>query len=116
VRDPYSGRRATFQEADMPTVTIDKPVSLEETAKALEDSLGSGYNVTTPGGGEVKVKHSAASIATVHLSREDNNTTFHVHGGGLVISRMVNEKGIAKKVAETIKEALGTSAEGGSNP
>jgi hypothetical protein len=100
----------------MPTVTIEKPVSLQETAEALQDSLGSDYNVTTPGGGEVRVKHSVASTATVHLSREDNSTTFHVHGGGLVISRMVNERGIAKKVAETIKEALEGPSESGSNP
>jgi hypothetical protein len=33
------------------------------------------------------------------------NTTFRVHGSGLVISRMVNEFGIAKKVAAVIEEA-----------
>jgi hypothetical protein len=33
-------------------------------------------------------------------------TTFHVHGGGLVISRMVNESGIANKAAATIEEAF----------
>jgi hypothetical protein len=43
----------------------------------------------------------------VHLDQDGNATTFHVHGGGLVISRMVNEFGIAKKVAATIEEALG---------
>lgn len=91
----------------MPTVTIDKPVTLQETAKALQDSLGKGYDVTTPGGEEVKVKQSAAATASVHLSRDGDATTFHVRGGGLVITRMVNEMGIAKKVAETIKESLG---------
>ena len=45
---------------------------------------------------------------TVHLDRDGNATTFHVHGGGLVISRMVNEFGIAKKVAATIEESFGT--------
>jgi len=44
----------------------------------------------------------------VHLDRDENATTFHVHGGGLVISRMVNEFGIAKKVAATIEEAFTT--------
>jgi hypothetical protein len=52
----------------------------------------------------LKVKQSAASTATVHLDQDQNATTFHVHGGGLVISRMVNEFGIAKKVAATIEE------------
>ena len=50
----------------------------------------------------LKVKQSAASTATVHLDQDGDATTFHMHGGGLVISRMVNEFGIAKKVAATI--------------
>ena len=42
----------------------------------------------------------------MHLDQDGNATTFHVHGGGLVISRMVNEFGIAKKVAAAIEEAF----------
>ncbi len=99
----------------MPTVTIDKPVTLQETAKALQDKLGSGYDVSTPGGEEVQVKHSASSTASVHLSRDGDGTTFDVRGGGSVISRMVNERGIAKKVAETIKQSLGGPPEEGAN-
>jgi hypothetical protein len=97
----------------MPTVTIEKPVTLEETSKALKEKLGDRYEVTARGSGSneaLKVRQSAAATATVHLSRDGNATTFHVHGGGLVISRMVNEFGIAKKVAATIKEAFGTGA------
>jgi len=44
----------------------------------------------------------------VQLDQDGNATTFHVHGGGLVISRMVNEFGVAKKVAATIEEAFAT--------
>lgn len=65
--------------------------------------------MTTRGSGAeqvLKVKQSAASTATVHLDQDGNATTFHVHGGGLVISRVVNEFGIAKKVASTIEEAF----------
>ena len=65
--------------------------------------------LTTHGSGTqeaLKVKQSAASTATVHLDQDGNATTFHVHGGGLVISRMVNEFGIAKKVAAAIQEAF----------
>ncbi len=43
----------------------------------------------------LKVKQSAASTATVHLDQGGNATTVHVHVGGLVFSRMVNEFGIA---------------------
>jgi hypothetical protein len=100
----------------MPTVTIKEPVTLQQTARALQDKLGSRYEVSTHGAEELKVKQSAVATATVHLSQDDGATTFQVHGGGLVISRMVNELGIAKKVAETIKEALGTQSGGDSQP
>ncbi|HXZ76696.1 MAG TPA: hypothetical protein VEH31_38295 [Streptosporangiaceae bacterium] len=94
----------------MPTVTIEGNVALQQAATALQDRLGSRYEVTTHGSGAqqaLKVKQSAASTATVHLDQDGDATTFHVHGGGLVISRMVNEFGIAKKVAEAIAEAFG---------
>jgi len=94
----------------MPTVTVAKSVTLQETATALHDKLGDRYEVTTHGSGAqeaLKVKQSAASTATVHLNQDGNTTTFRVHGGGLIISRLVNEFGIAKKVAATITEAFG---------
>jgi hypothetical protein len=42
----------------------------------------------------------------VHLTRDGDATLFHVHSGGLVISRIVNEFGIAKKAATAIAEAF----------
>jgi hypothetical protein len=95
----------------MPTVTIQGSVTLPEAAKALQGQLGSRYEVTTHGSGAqeaLKVKQSAASTAIVHLDRDGNATTFHVHGGGLVISRMINEFSIAKKVAAAIEETFRT--------
>jgi hypothetical protein len=103
----------------MPSVTVEGPVTVQETAKALQEKLGSRYEVTTHGSGTeeaLKVKQSAASTATVHLTRDGNATTFHVHGGGLVISRMVNEFGIAKKVTATIEEAFGTAPSADATP
>jgi len=96
----------------MPTVTTKGSVTMQETAKALQEKLGSRYEITAHGSGSneaLKVKQSAAATATVHLTRDGNGTTFHVHGGGLVISRMINEFGIAKKVAAAIEEAFGTA-------
>ena len=95
----------------MPTVTVQGSVTLQQAATTLQGKLGSHYEVTTHGSGTqeaLKVKQSAASTATVHLDQDQNATTFHVHGGGLVISRMVNEFGIAKKVAATIQETFTT--------
>jgi hypothetical protein len=94
----------------MPTVTVEGSVTLQQAATALQGQLGSRYEVTTHGTGAheaLKVKQSAASTATVRLDRDGNATTFHVHGGGLVVSRIVNEFGIAKKVAAAIEEAFG---------
>ena len=93
----------------MPTVTIDRSVSIQDTAEALRKELGDRYEITTHGDGAqeaIKVKQSAAALATVHLNQEGTTTTFHVHGGGLVISRMINEFGIAKRVSEAIEEAF----------
>ncbi len=95
----------------MPTVKVQGSVTLQQAAAALEGKLGSRYEVTTHGSGTkeaLKVKQGVASTATVHLDQDANATTFHVHGGGLVISRMVNEIGIAKKVATAIEEAFTT--------
>lgn len=91
----------------MPTVTVSALVTLEDTAQALQDRLGSRYDITLHGTGDqqaLKVKQSAAAVATVHLGHDANTTVFHIHGGGLVISRMVNEFGIAKRVAAAIED------------
>jgi hypothetical protein len=96
---------------NMPTVTIDRSLNIQDTAEALRQKLGDPYEITTHGHGDreaLKVKQSAAALATVHLDHNSaSTTTFHVHGGGLVISRMINEFGIAKKVAAAIEQAFG---------
>jgi hypothetical protein len=42
----------------------------------------------------------------VHLDQKSGTTTFRVAGGGLVILRLINEFGIAKKVATALEEAF----------
>jgi hypothetical protein len=95
----------------MPTITIDRSVTIQDTADALQATLGDRYQITYHGQGAqeaLRVKKSAAALATVHVDQETNtNTTiFHVHGQGLVISRLINELGIAKTVANAIEEAF----------
>jgi hypothetical protein len=51
------------------------------------------------------------AFAAVHLARDENATTFHVHGGGLIVGRLVNELGIARTVTAVIKESLGSASE-----
>lgn len=99
----------------MPTLTVNGSVTLQEAVDALHGKLGDHYEVTTTrrhGAQEaLKVTQSAASIATVRLDQDEHATTFHIHGGGLLISRMVNELGIAKKVTRAIDEAFATDSE-----
>ncbi|HTU75741.1 MAG TPA: hypothetical protein VMG38_19680 [Trebonia sp.] len=94
----------------MPSVTVNGSISPQQAATALQDKLGARYEVTTQGhdGHEaVKVRQSAVSTATVHVNPNGHATTFNVHGGGLVITRIVNELGIARQVVAAIEEAFG---------
>jgi hypothetical protein len=51
-------------------------------------------------------------MANVHLEQTSGTTAFRVHGGGFVISRLINELGIAKKVAAALEEAFKPTASG----
>ena len=56
----------------MSTVTIDRSVTIQDTSEALQQQLGARYEVTTHGHGAqeaLKVKQSAASLATVTSTR-----------------------------------------------
>jgi hypothetical protein len=95
----------------MPTISIDKSVTVADTAAALQQRLGDRYEITTQGQGAkeaLRVKHGAASLANVRLEQHENSTIFHVHGQGLIISRLINELGIAKTVAKAIEESFET--------
>jgi hypothetical protein len=93
----------------MPSATIPRPITLQQVADALTQQLGSGYKVTPHSGGsrdKLTVSHGGLAFATVHLARDGNATTFHVHGGGLIVGRIVNEFGIARTVTAALRESL----------
>jgi hypothetical protein len=94
----------------MPTVTVDGSVTLQDAATALQEHLGNDIEVETHGHGRdqhLRVRRSSTSSAKVSLDHSGGSTTFHVRGGGLLISRMVNELGIAKLVTAAISETYG---------
>ncbi len=94
----------------MPSATIPRTITPQETAEALRQQLGSGYKVTPHGSRDkLTVSHGGLAFATVHLARNENATTFHVHGGGLIVGRLVNEFGIARTVTAAIRESLGSA-------
>jgi hypothetical protein len=95
----------------MPTATISRAITQQETADALRQQLGSGYKVTPRSRDKLTVRHSGLEMATVHLTHQDGNaTSFHVHGSGLILGRIVNEFVIARTVTTAIKESLGSAA------
>ena len=91
----------------MASVTIARAITTQEAAGALQEQLGSGYQVTRHGSGSLTVRHGAMAFATVHLRRDGDATTFRVHGGGLIIGRIVNEFGIARTVTAAVREIFG---------
>jgi hypothetical protein len=91
----------------MPSATIPRAITPDQAADALRDRLGSGYTITPHGRASLTVKHGGLAFATAHLGRDGDATTFRVHGGGLIIGRVVNEFGIARTVTAAIKESLG---------
>jgi hypothetical protein len=100
----------------MPTVTIERFVTMQDTAEALRQELGDRFQVAIHGQGNqeaaLKVKQSVTSVAVVHLDQKSGATTFRIAGGGLVISRLINEFGIAKKVATALEEAFKPASNG----
>lgn len=91
----------------MPTVTIARAdVPRAQAMQAVSQELGNDYTVT-PGGREdvFSVNRGTLSGAKVHIRHSEGVTRFHVHGTGLIIGRIINELGIARRVASAIAKA-----------
>jgi hypothetical protein len=97
-------------EVGMSTITAPRIITSDEATSALLDHLGSGYRVTAGGANTLTVKHGALAFAHVRIGRAGEATTFRVHGGGLILGRLVNELGIARTVASALREEYGSAA------
>jgi hypothetical protein len=88
----------------VPTVTIPQTnISRDDAMEAVRQQLGADYKVKAGGNAEVfSVEKGTLSGAKVHMKSEGGATKFHVHGTGIIIGRIVNELGIARKVATAI--------------
>jgi hypothetical protein len=98
----------------MATATIPREITPEQAVGALREQLGSSYKVTQHGRDSLTVKHGSLAFATVRVGRKGAATTFRVHGGGLIVGRIVNELGIARSVTAAIRESLGSEPPAGS--
>jgi hypothetical protein len=91
----------------MPTVTVARAdVPRDQVVRAVRQELGSDYTVQ-PGSQDnvFSVNRGSLSGAKVHIKQHDGATQFHVHGTGLIIGRLINELGIARRVASAITKA-----------
>jgi hypothetical protein len=91
----------------MPTTTIARPdVSREEAMEAVRQALGSDFKVK-PGSNDAvfSVERGTLTGAKVHIKADGESTQFHVHGTGIIIGRIVNELGIARRVATAIAKS-----------
>jgi hypothetical protein len=91
----------------MPTVVIKSGTTEAELVTALKSALGSGFTVEARESGKeiVNVEKSTMSTAHVRIERTLTDTKAHVHGGGIIIGRIINELVLANKVAKAIKDS-----------
>jgi hypothetical protein len=94
----------------MPTVTVSRAdVPRDEAMQAVRQELGNEFEVQ-PGNQQnvFSVNKGVMTGAKVHIKQDQGTTQFHVHGTGIIIGRIVNELGIARRVASALeKGALG---------
>lgn len=86
-------------------------VSADGVADVLRSELGGGYEIKAEGESLVVVR-KGTSRAKVSLNAEPGGTVFEVSGEGIsalplfkVVTKLINENGIAKKTAAVIGEA-----------
>jgi hypothetical protein len=91
----------------MPTVTVARAdVSRDEAMEAVRQQLGSDYKVKPANSdGVFSVERGTLSGAKVHMRPSGGSTQFRVHGTGIIIGRIINELGIARRVASAIASA-----------
>ena len=91
----------------MPHVTIDrKDVPLGSAASTLRRELGDSHTITARDGSHPSMNVSSSPLvyANVRVSQQPDETHFRVHGGGILIGRVINEYTIARRVAAALRD------------
>jgi hypothetical protein len=90
----------------MPKVRVPrKNVTPDEVVTILSRRLGPGYQVQTRGGRRVTVKKGTVAHASVAIGDQPGASVFRVHGGGLLVLRLVNTLGTARRVADALRRS-----------
>jgi hypothetical protein len=86
-------------------------ISADDAAQILRDGLGGGYEIRADGEGLLVRKGVAR--AKINLRAEEDGTVFDVSGTGAsvlplfsMVTKMLNDQGIAKRTAAIIGEAV----------
>ena len=98
----------------MSSITVNRRVTLEDAARGLQAELGDQYKVDPSRTGDkekIRVSH-ALQMATVRLVPKGETTTFKVHGGGLIVNRIVNEVGFSRRICKAIGDTVGSAPSG----
>lgn len=90
----------------MPKVRVPrKNVTPGEVVTVLSRRLGPRYQVEANGDRRVVVRRSAAMYASISIADQPGASIFRVHGGGLLVLRVVNTFGTARKVADALRRS-----------
>jgi hypothetical protein len=90
----------------MPKVRVPrKNVTPGEVVSVLSRRLGPGYQVESNGGRRVTIKKSSLMYASVSISDQPGASVFGVHGGGMLLLRLVNTFGTARRVADALRRS-----------
>lgn len=96
----------------MPDVVVHREgVSVGEVVEVLRRGLGSGYEVRADGGAEALVRRGTLSRAKVTVASVPGGVSLEVRGQSppvpllMLTMRMVNERGIARRVAAVLHDS-----------
>jgi hypothetical protein len=92
----------------MPT-TVNREITAEEVQHALSETLGPHYKVTAKSDTRLHVTHNIG-LATVHISWSPGQTSFQVHGHGIVVLRALDALTITPKVRHALEHAFPNAA------
>ncbi len=98
----------------MPEVKVRRRgISAEAAATVIRGALGDGVEVSYPAERQLEVRRGAVARAKLRMTEEPGGTRFTVRGAGLptplllFVFRAINDRGIARQVADAIAEHPG---------
>ena len=90
----------------MPKVKVPrKNVTPGEVVAVLSRRLGPGYQVESNGDRRVTVRKSQLRYANISIADQPGASVFRVSGGGMLVLRMANTFGTARRVADALRRS-----------